>query len=307
MPVATVLIPTHDRPNSLRQAILTVQAQRLEDFELFVVGDGVADETRAVVAQMAAADRRIRFFDFPKGPLHGERNRHAALAEASGRFVAYHGDDDVWFENHLETLDALLRDLDFGHTLHIGVRGDGQLYALPADLANRGFRKRMLTEEFNRFDFTFGGHTLAAYRRLAVGWAPPPPNCPWNDLYLWRQFLAEPWCRAGSAIVPTCICTHSSWRPHLSDAERAAEMERWRAEGLRPEFREQLWRLATGSFARDLIRHETEANSIGGLLWAVRRKLRRRLHWHLTAFRQRALWRFALLRQRLRGFGARRP
>lgn len=293
MPAATVLIPTHNRPEALRQAILTVQAQRLQDFELFVVGDGVGDATRAVVAEMGAADRRIRFFDFPKGLHHGEVNRHAALGHATGRIVAYHGDDDVWMENHLETLDALLRNVDFGHTVHIGVKGDGQLYVLPADLANRGFRKRMLTQDFNRIDFTFGGHTLDAYRRLPHGWAPPPPDCPWNDLYVWRQFLAEPWCRAGSAIVPTCICTHSTWRPHLTDRERAAEMERWRGEIARPEFREMLWRMTAETFARDLIRHEIAAGSVGGLLWSLRRSAQHALRRQARSLRRSAKKLFA--------------
>ena len=293
MPAATVLIPTHNRPEALRQAILTVQAQRLQDFELFVVGDGVGDATRAVVAEMGAADRRIRFFDFPKGKHHGELNRHAALGHATGRIVAYHGDDDVWMENHLETLDTLLRNVDFGHTVHIGVKSDGKLYVLPADLANRGFRKRMLTQDFNRIDFTFGGHTLEAYRRLPHGWAPPPPDCPWNDLYVWRQFLAEPWCRAGSAIVPTCICTHSTWRPHLTDRERAAEMERWRGEIARPEFREMLWRMTAETFARDLIRHEIAAGSVGGLLWSLRWSAHHALRRRARSLRQSAKKLFA--------------
>jgi glycosyltransferase involved in cell wall biosynthesis len=302
VPAATVLIPTHDRPEALRQAILTVQAQRLEDFELFVVGDGVADATRAVIAELAAADRRIRFFDFPKGLHHGEAHRHEALRHATGRIVAYHGDDDVWMENHLETLDALLRTVDFGHTVHIGIKGDGQLYVLPADLANSGFRDRMLTDEFNRIDFTFGGHTLEAYRRLAHGWRPPPPDCPWNDLYVWRQFLAEPWCRAGSAIVPTCICTHSSWRPQLTDRERAAEMVHWRAEIARPEFREMLWRMTAETFARDLVRHEIAAASIGGLLWSARRVAK-----HALLRRVRPLYRRATAwaRRARRGRGGR--
>jgi len=95
MPAATVLIPTHDRPECLRHSIASAQAQSLDDFELFVIGDGVTDATRAVMTELAAADPRIRFFDFPKGPRRGEVHRHTALAEAAGRFVAYLGDDDV--------------------------------------------------------------------------------------------------------------------------------------------------------------------------------------------------------------------
>lgn len=242
MPAATVLIPTHCRPQSIRQSIASAQAQSLGDFELFVVGDGVEDATRDTMAELAAADRRIRFFDFPKGPRKGERYRHMALAEATGRFVAYLGDDDVWMEHHLKTLDRLLRKADFGHSLHVGVDAQGELSVLPADLAQPAFRSRMLNERFNRFDFTFGAHTLAAYRRLPHGWRTTPPDFPWTDLHMWRQFLAEPWCRARTAMVPTCICTQSNLRPNMSDAERASELAGWRAKFADPAFRALLWR-----------------------------------------------------------------
>ncbi len=265
MPAATVLIPTHDRPECLRQSIASAQAQSLDDFELFVVGDGVTDATRAVMTELAAADPRIRFFDFPKGPRKGEVHRHTALAEAAGRFVAYLGDDDVWMDNHLATLDALLEDADFGHTLHVGVGEHGGISVLAADLENPRFRMRMLTELFNRFDFTFAGHTLAAYRRLPHGWRTTPPEFPWTDLYMWRQFLAEPWCRARSVMVPTGICTQSSRRPHLTDHARAVELARWRVAVTEPEFRVRVWLRTVKALARGLRKRELGIRSIGSL------------------------------------------
>jgi glycosyltransferase involved in cell wall biosynthesis len=274
MPAATILIPTHERPESLRQSIASAQSQTLGDFELFVVGDGVRDATRAVMIELMAADRRIRFFDYPKGPRKGEIHRHAALKEATGRFVAYLGDDDLWLENHLLTLDQLLRRADFGHTLHVGAGAHGGISVLAADLGNPAFRSRMLTELFNRFDFTFGGHTLAAYRRLPFGWRTTPPEFPWTDLYMWRQFLAEPWCRAQTAMVPTGICTQSSGRPHATDAERAAELARWRGEFAKPSFHALLWRRTFKALAIGLRRRELRPRSVGSLLRSAARLLR---------------------------------
>jgi glycosyltransferase involved in cell wall biosynthesis len=198
MPAATVLIPTHCRPQSIRQSIASAQAQSLDDFELFVIGDGVEDSTRDTMAELAAADRRIRFFD---GPRKGEHNRHLALAEATGRFVAYLGDDDVWMEHHLKTLDRLLRKADFGHSLHVGVGAQGELSVLPADLAQPTFRGRMLNERFNRFDFTFAGHTLAAYG--GSSW--PSPGVA----------RGPRWCRPASAPNRTCArpCRTPNGRP----------------------------------------------------------------------------------------------
>jgi glycosyltransferase involved in cell wall biosynthesis len=256
---ATVLIPTHDHPACLRHAVASVQAQTLQSFELFIVGDGVGDDTRAVVAELAREDARIRFFDCPKGPRKGEINRHAALAHAQGRFVAYVGDDDCWMPHHLEVLGALLAEADFGHTLQVGIGPDGEITVMPADLSNPAFRARMLGELFNRFDLTFAGHTLAAYRRLPHGWRTTPPDFAWTDLYMWRQFLAEPWCRAKSAMVPTAINTWTHQRPHLGEAERAADLAMWRARAADPAFREALWRQIARDFGRQSVGFELDA------------------------------------------------
>jgi glycosyltransferase involved in cell wall biosynthesis len=258
MTAATVLIPTHEHVEPLRHAVASAQAQTLQDFELFIVGDGVTDATRSLVAELSAGDPRIRFFDFPKGPRKGEIHRHAALQHARGRIVAYLGDDDCWLPEHLATLDALLAEADFGHTLQVGIDAERRTVVMAADLANPAFRGRMLAELFNRFDLTFAGHTLAAYRRLPHGWRTTPPEFPWTDLYMWRQFLAEPWCRARSAVVPTGINTWTHQRPHLSDRERAEELAYWRAQAGAPEFRERLWRLVAQSLATQAVAHELD-------------------------------------------------
>jgi glycosyltransferase involved in cell wall biosynthesis len=251
--VATVLIPTHEHVESLRHAVASLQQQTLQDFELFIVGDGVSDAGRALITELVAADNRIRFFDFPKGPRKGEIHRHQALRHAQGRFVAYLGDDDIWLPNHLEVLGTLLVDADFGHTLQVGVDAKGGFVFLAADLENPAFRQRMLSEMFNRFDFTFAGHTIEAYRRLPYGWRTTPPDFPWTDLYMWRQFLAEPWCRARSAIVPTGINTWTHLRPQLSDRERADDLGHWRAQAATPAFHEDLWRAVATCFARESV------------------------------------------------------
>jgi len=296
MTAATVLIPTHEHVEPLRHAVACVQRQSLQDFELFIVGDGVADASRSAVAEMSANDGRIRFFDFPKGPRQGEIHRHAALQHATGRFVAYLGDDDCWMPNHLEVLGTLLTDADFGHTLQVGVKSDGQLLVLPADLENRAFRNRMLTELFNRFDFTFAGHTLAAYRRLPHGWRTTPAEFPWTDLYMWRQFLAEPWCRARSAMIPTGINTWTHRRPHLTDRQRAEDLAHWCALSATPAFREDLWRQIAKCFAEESVGYELQGVAEKYRLETERAQLAA----HLAAIKQSTSWRITRPLRQLR-------
>ncbi len=108
---ATVVVPTHDHGPTLRLSLASALAQTVEDIEVLVIGDGVPDVTREILADLGRRDERIRFFDHPKGPRNGEVYRHAALKDARGEVVCYLSDDDLWLPEHLETLVALLATL----------------------------------------------------------------------------------------------------------------------------------------------------------------------------------------------------
>ena len=252
-PLATILVPTHSHASCLPHSVGSALRQTVGDFELLLVGDGVTAETRTASRALVASDPRIRFLDWPKGERKGEYHRHAALQEARGQIVAYLGDDDIWFPDHLEHQLRSLQHADFANTLHLGLGRDGAPFFTGGSLLVPAMRRRMLRERYNLFDMTFGAHTLAAYRRLARGWEPPPPEFGASDLHLWRSFLSEPWCRATTALIPTGICTQTHLRPHLSDVERAAELARLAELAQQPAWVERLrrsvgWRLVARLF-----------------------------------------------------------
>lgn len=228
MPLATVLVPTHDHADTIRHALASVQAQTIQDFEVLVVGDGAPERTSDILAEIRAADRRIHYFPHPKGEGHGERYRAAALAEATGDIVAYLGDDDLWLPHHLETLLRILQDADFAHTLHTAIRPDGRVMTPGGDLSCATTRRRMSLEKWNFFGPTCVGHSLAAYRRLPYGWRPRPEGL-WSDLHMWRQWLDQPWCRFRSEPVSTTLHFPSPWRVAWTFEQRLRELEFWSA------------------------------------------------------------------------------
>jgi GalNAc5-diNAcBac-PP-undecaprenol beta-1,3-glucosyltransferase len=285
MIAATVLVPTHNHGETLRYSVGSALRQTLADFELFIVGDGCDDATRRVALELAASDRRVRFLDLPKGPRKGEAHRHSALGDAQGRIVAYLGDDDLWFPDHLERLELLLRDADFGHTLHAGLDASGAPFFLACDLGNPDVRRSMLTQGINRFDLTFGGHTLAAYHRLPGGWHRVPVETPTADRSFWQQFLAEPWCRARSVMVPTGLCSQTHLRPHLSVAKRAAELSRWTARIAKPGFTAEFYRLAIESLNRAAVAEQMAGGAAKERLAEEqirRRRMKRSWSWRIT-------------------------
>jgi hypothetical protein len=220
-----VVVPTHDHGAILRRSIPTAQHQSVEDLEIFVVGDGVSEETRTVVAELAADDDRIRFFDNPKSGLRGEPHRAAALLEATGAIVCYLSDDDLWMPDHVATLEELLAEAEFAHTYPCRIQPDGGLVHWNVNLSRSWFRAQMLAGE-NFFPFSSAGHTLELYRRLPHGWCAPPPGG-WHDLSMWQQILSLEDVRAISGWTPTVAYFPSTLRPGWSTERRCNELDAW--------------------------------------------------------------------------------
>jgi hypothetical protein len=221
---------TGDRSAVLPHAVDGVLRQTVEDLELFIIGDGAAEPSRAAIRALQREDPRIRFFDHPKGARRGETYRHAALAEARGPIVAYLCDRDLMFPWHLQTLLDVLEHADFAHTLRFQPLPDGRLaYTAGRDIAQgadrsdvvRGFRAG------NGMPLSMVGHTLAMYRRLPHGWRTTPEGH-LTDYYMWQQFLARPECRAAGSPRPTVLTFATQPRTGWSMQDRADELARWR-------------------------------------------------------------------------------
>lgn len=99
---ASVVIPTHNRPYYLREALRSVAEQNGVDLDIIVVGDGAGEETAAVAAEFPS----VRYVWQPQAGPNAARNR--ALALARHDYVALLDDDDLWLpgklQSQLETL-----------------------------------------------------------------------------------------------------------------------------------------------------------------------------------------------------------
>jgi hypothetical protein len=222
---ATILIPTYRHAGLLPYSVRSALAQEGASIELFVVGDGVEDDTRAVLATFLD-DPRVRFFDLPKGERHGERNRHAALAEATGKIVCYLSDDDLLLPCHVARMRELLADADFAHSAPFVVEPGGGLAYIPFDLAQEPQRARLRDGVWNAIGLTGAAHTLAAYRRLPWGWRPAPDGV-WSDLHMWRQFIDLPDFRGVTDTELTYLSFPSPTWNELPLEQRLSSLASW--------------------------------------------------------------------------------
>ncbi|QEL22535.1 glycosyltransferase family 2 protein [Bosea sp. F3-2] len=104
----TVIVPTHNRRQILPQAVHSILRQHSVSIELVVVNDGSADETRPWLDRLAATDPRVTVVHHAQ-PQFISGARNAGLARATGRWVAFCDDDDLWAPDKLATQLAALR------------------------------------------------------------------------------------------------------------------------------------------------------------------------------------------------------
>jgi len=228
---ATIILPTTgDRGPVLKYSVASVIQQSEEDWELFIVGDGVNDDTRIVAEELAASDSRIKYFGFPKDSSRGELNRHDLLKnKARGEIVCYLCDRDIWFSNHIELLYRELQSNDIAHSFPVCLKENGQIRLMGSPdmrVSQKKRARRAQAVEMVLIPLSIVAHRLDAYLKLPHGWRATPEGL-MTDCYMWQQFYACEWIRASMIYVPTVIYLKRGSHPGLSTKERAEESRRF--------------------------------------------------------------------------------
>jgi hypothetical protein len=224
MTEATILIPTHSHAQLLPFAIRSALAQEGVQIELFVVGDGVENDTRRALEPFLD-DPRVRFFDRPKGERRGERLRHEALQESSAPVVCYLCDDELLLPGHIRQVVELLRHADLVTDFPANVWPDGSIHYFAFDLGRPEF-VQLVAEGRAGGGLTGLAHTREAYDRLPFGWRPAPPDKP-TDIYMMQQFVTLPGFTGATADRLTSLRFPSAVRKGLTAEDCVAELEAW--------------------------------------------------------------------------------
>jgi hypothetical protein len=104
----TVVVPTHNRRQLVAQAVHSILHQEGVSLELVVVDDGSTDGTGPWLDRIAATDSRIKTVHH-ESPRFISSARNAGIVRASGRWVAFCDDDDLWAPDKLSSQLAALR------------------------------------------------------------------------------------------------------------------------------------------------------------------------------------------------------
>lgn len=108
VPQFSIVIPTYNRGYCVAQAIESVQAQTVNDWEIIVVDDGSTDNTREVVEKILSQDRRVKYVFQNNVRAAAARNR--GWKESKGEIIFYLDSDDVIYPTLLEKIAQVMNE-----------------------------------------------------------------------------------------------------------------------------------------------------------------------------------------------------
>jgi glycosyltransferase involved in cell wall biosynthesis len=98
-PLVSVIIPTRDRPDTLREALNSVKAQTFTNYEIIVVINGPENPLTPKVSEIARA-AGCSIIRIEQAGIAVALN--SGVKAAQGQWLAFLDDDDLWEPNRLE-------------------------------------------------------------------------------------------------------------------------------------------------------------------------------------------------------------
>ena len=137
--ILSVIVPTKDRPDSLRMILSDIAQQEFKNFECIVIDDGSSNENKIKYQSIfEKLDFRFRYVEIDN-KLHNDpgpsRARNFGIRAAVGKFIAFCDDDDRWIRSdHLNfAVDALEKyngDLFFAAMRYSEKLSDQYIYSI---------------------------------------------------------------------------------------------------------------------------------------------------------------------------------
>ncbi len=130
----TVIIPTYNRYELLKRALLSVLAQSYKAKEIIVIDDGSTDKTSQILQDFS----NIKYINQSNSGVSSARN--LGISNASCEWIAFLDSDDEWLEGKLEDQVAFHKqesDVLMSYTDETWIRG-GQSVKIPKKFKKKG-------------------------------------------------------------------------------------------------------------------------------------------------------------------------
>lgn len=200
-PLVSVVVPTYNRPDYLREALASALRQTYQNFEILVCDNASTEETRRVVHSFT--DPRIRYHRHSEN-IGQTQNVIWGCREAKGEYIANLHDDDIWEPAFLEKLVPPLRENSaaaISFCDHYIIDAGGKIDPARTHRNTHRWKRHLLSPGLHGplhrialIDKSIPLSMAAVMRRNAIDWSDIPdlPSC----YDFWLTYLV---CREGQA------------------------------------------------------------------------------------------------------------
>jgi teichuronic acid biosynthesis glycosyltransferase TuaG len=104
--LVSIITPSYNSARFINECVSSVLEQTYTNWELIIVDDASSDNSRELIKNIAAGDKRIKFA-FLTENIGAAGARNIALEMSEGRYIAFLDSDDLWKK------EKLTKQIDF--------------------------------------------------------------------------------------------------------------------------------------------------------------------------------------------------
>lgn len=190
MPTISIITPAYNCEKYLEEAVDSVLAQTVQDWELLIIDDCSKDNTYRCMQKLAAKDSRIRIFKNVQN-AGAAATRNFGVRQSEGQWIAFLDSDDLWKEDKLEKQMAVLEKYPEASFLFTGsafIEDDGMTIAHTLHVPEKVNRKKLLNQN------VISCSSVLIRRELILEFPMPEEDGIHEDFATWLGILTEvPW------------------------------------------------------------------------------------------------------------------
>lgn len=141
-PTVSIILPNRNYAPFIPDAIASIKAQTLTDWECIIIDDASTDNSVEVINNLIADDNRFKLIA-SKSPRGISTSRNLGINAARGEYISFLDSDDCYAEFFLEMMVKLAREAD--------VEVAGAL----AKIVDEDFHFKVSDTEWNTYDYIF--------------------------------------------------------------------------------------------------------------------------------------------------------
>lgn len=98
----SIIIPVYNAEKYLEMSLNSVRNQTFTDYEVICMNDGSTDNSLLILKKFAEQDNRFKIYS--QSNSGGSITRNNALKKATGKYIAFLDNDDIYHPSYLERL-----------------------------------------------------------------------------------------------------------------------------------------------------------------------------------------------------------